>query len=60
MFYLPRTLFCMKDVELRNLYSALTDDELRIALENLDRYLEIAWEIAEFLQANFDGNAREL
>ncbi len=50
----------MKDIELKKLYPALTDDELRIASENLDRYLEIAWEIAEVLQANFDGNAREL
>lgn len=60
MLYLPRTLSCMKDIELKKLYPALTDDELRIASENLDRYLEIAWEIAEVLQANFDGNAREL
>jgi hypothetical protein len=50
----------MKDDELKNLYPTLTDEELRIALENLDRYLELAWEIVEDAQVSFDGNAREL
>ena len=55
-----RILSCMKDDELKNLYPTLTDEELRIALENLDRYLELAWEIVEDAQVSFDGNAREL
>ena len=57
---LLRILSCMKDDELKNLYPTLTDEELRIALENLDRYLELAWEIIEDAQVSFDGNACEL
>jgi hypothetical protein len=37
--------------ELRKLYPKLTEDELRIASENLDAYLELAWEIFEENQA---------
>ncbi|MGC9224934.1 MAG: hypothetical protein ACP5E2_13485 [Terracidiphilus sp.] len=58
--YAPRILSCMQDDDLKDLYPALTDEELRIAVENLDRYLELAWEIIEDAQANFDGNAYEL
>lgn len=32
---------------LRAWYPNLTDDELRLAAENLDLYLEIAWEVME-------------
>ena len=32
---------------LKELYPALTDEELQIARENLDAYLELAWEIYE-------------
>ena len=31
--------------DLRELYPSLTDEELIIAQENLDRYLKLAWEI---------------
>jgi hypothetical protein len=31
--------------ELKKLYPSLTDEELVIAQENLDRYLKLAWEI---------------
>ena len=34
----------------KELYPALTDDELQIARENLDAYLELAWEIYEDVQ----------
>jgi hypothetical protein len=33
--------------ELQRLYPHLTDDELSLAAEHLDRYLEIAWEIMQ-------------
>lgn len=36
---------------LRALYPGLTGDELRIASENLDAYLELAWEIFEDIRA---------
>ncbi len=36
---------------IRELYEGLNDEELRIAEESLDRYLELAWEIYEELQS---------
>jgi hypothetical protein len=36
---------------LRKLYPSLTDEELRIAGENLDAYLALAWEIYQDMQA---------
>jgi hypothetical protein len=36
---------------LRKLYPSLTDEELRIAGENLDAYLALAWEIFQDMQA---------
>jgi hypothetical protein len=50
----------MKDYELKDLFPNLSCEELRIAEENLDRYLELAWEIYEDTQLSFDGNAREI
>jgi len=41
----------MHDGTSREIYPALPDEERRIAEENLDRYLEIAWEIMEELQS---------
>ena len=35
----------MNDDEFKQLYPTLSDEELNIARENLDRYLELAWEI---------------
>jgi len=34
------------------LWPELSDNELRIAVENLARYLEIAWEICEDAETN--------
>lgn len=36
---------------LRKLYPTLTYEELRIAGENLDAYLQLAWEIFQEMQA---------
>jgi hypothetical protein len=36
--------------QLKKLYPKLSDEELVIAKENLDRYLLVAWEIYEDLQ----------
>jgi hypothetical protein len=41
----------MNEKEIGDLYPGLTDEERRIAAENLDRYLELAWEIFEDVQA---------
>jgi hypothetical protein len=38
--------------KLHELWPELSDDELRIAEENLARYLEIAWEIYEELDVD--------
>ncbi len=58
-----RTILCMKE-DIRGMYPRLTDEERIIAAENLDRYLEFAWEIWEENQLarrmSFDGNDREL
>jgi len=35
----------MEHESLRDLHPALSDEERKIAEENLDRYLELAWEI---------------
>lgn len=40
----------MNDDVWKELYPALTDEELQIARENLDAYLELAWEIYEDAQ----------
>jgi hypothetical protein len=40
----------MQYESLRVLYPALTEEELRIVAENLDRYLEVAWEISQELR----------
>lgn len=37
----------MKEKEIGDLYPGLSDEERKIAAENLDRYLELAWEIWE-------------
>jgi len=37
----------MKSLELKELYPDLSPDELLAARDNLDQYLEIAWEIFE-------------
>jgi hypothetical protein len=34
----------------KELYPTLTEEELQIARENLDAYLELAWEIYEEIQ----------
>jgi hypothetical protein len=44
----------MNEKEIGGLYSGLTDEERRVAEENLDRYLELAWEIWEESQSR-DG-----
>lgn len=36
----------MKNESVQDLFPALTEEEQRIAEEQLDRYLELAWEIA--------------
>lgn len=41
----------MADNIWKELYPALTNEELQIARENLDAYLELAWEIYEDVQA---------
>jgi hypothetical protein len=41
----------MADNIWKELYPALTNEELQIARENLDTYLELAWEIYEDVQA---------
>jgi hypothetical protein len=41
----------MADNIWKELYPALTSEELQIARENLDAYLELAWEIYEHVQA---------
>ena len=41
----------MNEKEIGDLYSGLSDEERTIAVENLDRYLELAWEIFEDVQA---------
>jgi len=35
----------MNEKEIGDLYPELTDEERQIAMENLDRYLELAWEV---------------
>lgn len=42
----------MNEKEIAELYPGLTDEERSIAAENLDRYLELAWEIFEEAQAH--------
>jgi len=37
----------MISVNLKDLYPQLNDEELAIAADNLDRYLELAWEILQ-------------
>jgi hypothetical protein len=41
----------MTEKDIGDLYPRLTDEERSIAAENLDRYLELAWEIFEDVQA---------
>jgi hypothetical protein len=50
--HLPYTLSSMESETLRNLYPELTEGERSEAAENLDRYLTIAWEIYDDLQAD--------
>lgn len=40
----------MTENEIGDLYPGLIDEERKIAAENLDRYLELAWEIFEEMQ----------
>lgn len=40
----------MTEKEIADLYPGLTDKERKIATENLDQYLELAWEIFEEVQ----------
>jgi hypothetical protein len=44
----------MNEKEIGDLYPGLTDEERSIAAENLDRYLELAWEVWEESQSR-DG-----
>ncbi len=41
----------MDDEALKKLFPGLRDDELQTARENLDAYLELAWEIYEDMKA---------
>jgi hypothetical protein len=41
----------MNQKDIGDLYPGLTDEERRVAAENLDQYLELAWEIFEDVQA---------
>ncbi len=41
----------MDDAVLKKLFPSLGDDELQKARENLDAYLELAWEIYEDMKA---------
>jgi len=41
----------MNEKGIGDLYPGLSDEERRIAAENLDQYLELAWEIFEDVQA---------
>jgi hypothetical protein len=50
----------MKEKEIGDLYPGLSDEEQKIAVENLDQYLELSWEFWEEHQSHFDGNSREL
>ena len=47
----------MKSIELKDLYPNLTPEELVIARDNLDQYLEIAWEIFEDAELDAALNA---
>jgi hypothetical protein len=40
----------MNEKEIGDLYPGLSDEARMIAVENLDRYLEFAWEIFEDVQ----------
>ena len=41
----------MNEREIGNLFPTLSDEMRNVAAENLDRYLELAWEIFEDVQA---------
>ena len=41
--------------QLRALYPDLSDEELETAEENLNRYLELAWDIWEDAESHFDS-----
>lgn len=41
--------------QLKNLYPALSPEELLLAKENLDRYLLLSWEIYEDLEERGDS-----
>ena len=41
----------MEHESLRDLHPALADEEQKVAEENLDRYLELAWEIYQAMQS---------
>jgi hypothetical protein len=41
----------MNEREIGNLFPTLSDEMRNVAAENLDRYLELAWEIFEEVQA---------
>jgi len=45
----------MNEREIGDLYSGLSDEERTIAMYNLDRYLELAWEIFEDVQTRERG-----
>ncbi len=42
--------------ELRSLYPGLSDEEILVVKENIDRYLLLAWEIMKEAQNHLDGN----
>ena len=46
----------MNEKELGDLYPELTDEEQKTAAENLDLYLELAWEIFEEAQVRERGD----
>jgi hypothetical protein len=41
----------MQDDTIKALYPQLTEEERKICSENLDRYLELAWELYEQLRS---------
>jgi hypothetical protein len=41
----------MKDETLKKLFPGIKDEDLLSARENLDAYIELAWEIDEYMKA---------
>ena len=47
-----------RDITIRDLYPHLTDEELRVAEENLERYLELELRVYERILGDPDAYAR--